>query len=186
MSNVVGIVGSPRKNGNTHILVSKILEGAKQQGATVETIFLGELSIRQCDGCYACWHGSECSKRDDMNKIYQKINQADTLVLGTPVYWYNVSALMKGFIDRFVYYNCEQNRVKVKGKNVVIAIPFEDKTMETVIPVVEFFERSLKYLEMNLSDKVIAKGISKKGEISERKDLLDHAFLIGQKMVKKE
>ena len=186
MSNVLGIVGSPRKNGNTYILVSKILEGAKEQGATVEIIFLGELSIRQCDGCYACWHGSECSKRDDMNKIYQKINQADALVLGTPVYWYNVSALMKGFIDRFVYYNCEQNRVKVKEKNVVLAIPFEDQTMETVIPVVQFFERSLQYLEMNLSDKVIAEGISKKGEISERKDLLEYAFLIGQKMVKEE
>ncbi|MBP2630189.1 MAG: multimeric flavodoxin WrbA [Firmicutes bacterium] len=186
MSNVLGIVGSPRKNGNTHILVSKILEGAKQQGATVNSISLGELSINECDGCYACWHGCECSKHDDMNKLYPKINQADILVLGTPVYWYNTSALMKGFIDRLVYYNCEQNRGKIKEKNVVIAIPFEDQTMETVVPVVQFFERSLKYLEMNLFDQVIVEGISKTGEISKRKDVLDRAFLIGQKIVKKE
>lgn len=181
-SSVLGIVGSPRKNGNTHSLVSKILDGARQEGATVETIFLGDQSIRECDGCHACWHGNACSKHDDMNKIYQQINQTDILVLGTPVYWYGPTALMKGFIDRFVYYNCEQNRAHVKGKSVVLAIPFEDESVETVMPVLQFFERSLSYLRMNLAGKVIAQGISKKGEIASRTDLLESAFLLGKKV----
>jgi len=50
-------MGSPRRNGNTHILVSKIVEGARANGAVVDELFLGELTIRECDGCHACFKG---------------------------------------------------------------------------------------------------------------------------------
>jgi hypothetical protein len=109
---VLGVVGSPRKNGNTHILVSRILEGAEKQGAAAETIFLNDLNIRECNGCHACWRGKRCSKKDDMRDIYPKIIESDVIVFGTPVYWYGPTALMKGFMDRFVYFNCPENRKK--------------------------------------------------------------------------
>ena len=72
-----------------------------------------------------------CSKNDDMLGTYPKISQSDALILGTPVYWYGPTGLMKLFIDRFVYFNCQQNRDKIKGKSVVIAVPFEEETCET-------------------------------------------------------
>ena len=90
---ILGVVGSPRKRGNTHTLVSRILEGAAAEGAAAETLFLGDLDIRECDGCHICWKGRQCSKKDDMNKIYPKIIQSDIIVFGTPVYWYGPTAL---------------------------------------------------------------------------------------------
>jgi len=68
---ILAVVGSPRKNGNTHILVSKIAEGAVSAGAAVDELLLGELSIGECDGCHACWKGRQCSKNDDMRQIYE-------------------------------------------------------------------------------------------------------------------
>jgi multimeric flavodoxin WrbA len=58
MARVLGIVGSPRENGNTHVLVSHILDGAREAGATTEIVLLGDLKIAECDGCHACWHAS--------------------------------------------------------------------------------------------------------------------------------
>ena len=72
MKKILGIVGSPRKNGNTHIIVSKLLEGSHDTGAQTEILLLGGLTINECDGCHACWRGRECSKHDDMNGLYQK------------------------------------------------------------------------------------------------------------------
>ena len=186
MKKVLGIVGSPRKDGNTHILVSTILAGAESRGATVESILLGSLSIRECDGCHACWSGQQCSKKDDMNNIYHHINSTDILVLGTPVYWYGPTALMKGFIDRFVYYNCEHNRANVRDKLAVLAVPFEEDTAETVAPVVQFFEKSLRYLEMNVAGKIIAGGMCKKGQVLERTDLLESAFKLGKDLAEEK
>ena len=121
MKKILGVVGSPRKDGNTHILVSKILEGAEAEGVAGELLLLGELTIRQCDGCHVCWQGNACSKNDDMSELYSRIAASDAMVFGTPVYWYGPTALMKGFIDRFAYFNCPEHRPQVRGKPAVLA-----------------------------------------------------------------
>jgi len=180
MKKILGVVGSPRKHGNTHILVSRVLEGAKQEGATVDTLFLIDLHIQECDGCHACWEGKQCSKGDDMNTVYSKIIESDIIIFGTPVYWYGPTALMKGFIDRFVYFNCPENRVKIKGKSAVIAVPFEEENPEAAALLVAFFEKSLQYLQMNLIGKIIVPGVSGKGEILEKADRLLEAYELGR------
>jgi multimeric flavodoxin WrbA len=180
--NVLGVVGSPRKGGNTHLLVAKILDGAASRGAAVEEILLGDLTIQECDGCHVCWQGKECSKKDDMNRLYPRIAEADAIVLGTPVYWYGPTALMKGFIDRFVYFNCGRNRPKVRGKRAAIAIPFEEESPETAEPVVDFFERCLGYLEMELVGCILVPGVTRKGEVSQRADALKEAGRLGRRL----
>ncbi|MBN1811433.1 MAG: flavodoxin family protein [Anaerolineae bacterium] len=182
MEKVLGVVGSPRKKGNTHILVSRILEGAEAEGAATDVIFLGKLKIRECDGCHACWKGKPCAKRDDMNDLYPKIIESDAIVLGTPVYWYGPTALMKGFIDRFVYFNCPENRAKIKGKLAAIAVPYEEENPETAQPVVAFFEKSLAYLEINLIGKVIVPGVSDRGDVLQKKEALAKAYKLGQRL----
>ena len=180
---ILGIVGSPRKNGNTHVLVSRILDGARDQGADTETILLAELDIRECNGCHACWKGNHvCRERDDMKTLYPKIAECDTLVLGTPVYWYGPTALMKGFIDRFVYFNCAANRSRIRGKAAVIAVPFEDKTPETASLVVDFFAKSLAYLEMKLIEQIVVPGVTKRGEVGDRKRIMDQCYRLGQRL----
>jgi multimeric flavodoxin WrbA len=180
----LGVVGSPRKKGNTHILVSRIFEGARNEGATGEILFLNDLHIQECDGCHVCWKGKPCTKKDDMNRIYPKIIESDVIVFGTPVYWYGPTALMKGFIDRLVYFNCPENRVKIRGKAAVIAVPYEEESPDTAAPLMALFEKSFQYLEMNLVGKVIVPGVSRKGEILGKKDRLEEAFELGRKLAK--
>lgn len=184
MKKILGVVGSPRRNGNTHILVNRILEGAKEKGAIVDILFLNDLFIRECDGCHTCWEGKQCNKNDDMNNIYPKIIESDVIIFGTPVYWYGPTALMKGFIDRFVYFNCPENREKINGKSAVIAIPFEEENPETAALMVAFFEKCFQFLQMNLISKIIVQGVSRKGEIQEKGDRLKEAYELGRRLAK--
>jgi multimeric flavodoxin WrbA len=184
MKKILGIMGSPRMNGNTHILVGKILEGAKDNGASAEIIFLKDQDIKECDGCHTCWKGRDCSKKDDMNNIYPKIIESDIIVFGTPVYWYGPTALMKAFIDRFVYFNCEENRIKIKNKLAAIAVPFEEENPETAWLLTEFFEKSCEYLELQLVGKIIVPGVSARGEILDKKKCLDEAYKFGAGLIK--
>jgi multimeric flavodoxin WrbA len=179
---ILGVVGSPRKKGNTHILVSTILDGAKNEGAMTELLFLNDFNIRECDGCYVCWKGKHCIKKDDMNTIYPKIIQSDTIVFGTPVYWYGPTALMKCFIDRFVYFNCPENRAKIRGKSAVIAVPFEEENLNTASLLVKFFKKSLQYLEMNLIGKILVPRVSKRGDILEKHEILEKAYKLGKSL----
>lgn len=184
---ILGIIGSPRKNGNTHVLVSRILEGARDNGADTEMIALGDLEISECNGCHACWKGKHiCCKKDDMTNLYPKIMESDVVVFGTPVYWYGPTALMKCFIDRFVYFNCPSNRKKIKDKVSVLAVPFEDRTYKTSDLLVEFFEKSLSYLEMRLVDKILVPGVTRRGEVRNRKRVMDKCYSLGQRMANYE
>jgi multimeric flavodoxin WrbA len=182
MAKILAVVGSPRKGGNTEILVSKMAEGAGAAGAQVEVIRLGELQIRECDGCHACWRGRPCSKKDDMLALYPKIAASEVIVFGTPVYWYGPTALMKAFIDRFVYFNGEANRPMIRGKRAAVAVVLEETHEQTWRPVVEFFEKSLTYLEMELAGTIIVPGVGRKGEILKQPQRLEEAYRLGAEL----
>ena len=183
MKKILAVVGSPRRNGNTHILVRYISDGAKAKGAAVEELFLGDLNIKECDGCHRCWKDGLCSKKDDMCGIYPKIAESDSIIFGTPVYWYGPTGLMKLFVDRFVYFNSPANSGKIKGKSAVIAIPFEEESRQMAKPVVEFFKKSLVYLEMRLVGQIIVPGVGEKGDVLRKPDYLAKAYKIGRSLV---
>jgi multimeric flavodoxin WrbA len=172
MSRILGVMGSPRANGNTHALVSRILDTAKAHGAETELVCLGDLRIRQCDGCHVCWKTGKCAKNDDMQLLYPKLIEADAIALGTPVYWYGPTAIMKAFIDRLVYFNCPDTRPGIRGHRAVLAIPFEDTTLETAELLVGMLEKSLAYLEMPLVGQVVVPGVGERGEVLEKAEAL--------------
>ena len=182
MKNILGVVGSPRRNGNTHILVSRILDGARKAGADSDIIFLDSLDVQECNGCHACWNGGVCSKNDDMNAIYPGIIASDAIIFGTPVYWYGPTALMKAFLDRFVYFNSPENRAKIRGKSAVIAVPFEEENPETAAPLVAMFEKSFRYLELKFAGKIIVPGAGHKGDILKKTEVLAEAEELGKKL----
>lgn len=97
---VLGIVGSKRKNGNTATLVEKALEAVEKQGIETEIFYLGDYDIKGCTGCEGCQETYACVIQDDMQKLYPKLIKAKGLVLGSPTYFYNVSADVKAFIER--------------------------------------------------------------------------------------
>ena len=74
---VLGIVCSPRKGGNTEILIQEALAGAKETGADVELLNISEMNISPCDGCMTCHQSGECKIKDDMQKIYEQLLAAD-------------------------------------------------------------------------------------------------------------
>jgi multimeric flavodoxin WrbA len=97
---VVGIVCSPRKGGNTEILMQEALEAARAAGAETELITVADREIAPCDACGACEATGMCTIMDGMQEIYAKLEAADGLIFGTPVYFTNVSAQAKAVIDR--------------------------------------------------------------------------------------
>ncbi len=177
--NVLTVMGSPRTNGNTDILIARIAAGARRGGAAVEVVRLGGLEIRECDGCHACWRGRRCTKDDDMQGLYPKIGGSDVIVFATPVYWYGPTALMKAFIDRFVYFNCAENRPLIRGKKAAIAIVLEEENNATWQPVLDFFRKSLSYLEMITAGIIVVPGVGQAGAIRSKQGHLDEAFHLG-------
>jgi multimeric flavodoxin WrbA len=101
---ILGISGSPRK-GNTEWMLDKLLATTAQNGAEVELLLLRKMDIKRCTGCLECEAGGKerkgiCQIKDDMQKIYPKLLGADVIILGTPVYFYMLSGLLKNFLDR--------------------------------------------------------------------------------------
>ena len=100
MIKIIGIVGSPRKNSNTQYLVQKALESAEKSGAEVEMINLGQMEIEPCNACDICKLTGECPKDDEISNILSRLENAHGIILGSPVYFGNVTAQLKIFMDR--------------------------------------------------------------------------------------
>ena len=97
----LGIVGSPRRGGNTETLVDAVLAGAAEAGAQVEKVILDELDVRPCRACNACRKTGACVQQDDMAGLLEQMQRSDVWVLGTPVYWWGPTAQFKAFLDRW-------------------------------------------------------------------------------------
>lgn len=98
--NVLIISASPRKGGNSDTLCDEFMKGAIETGNQVDKIRLAELDIAYCSACYACKTKGHCVKQDDMEQVIAKMQNADVIVLATPVYFYTMCAQMKTMIDR--------------------------------------------------------------------------------------
>ncbi|MHB9023171.1 MAG: flavodoxin family protein [Armatimonadota bacterium] len=180
--NILGIMGSPRKRGNTHVMLERVLDAARACGAETEIVFLGDLEIQECTGCHACWKPGACVKLDDMPALYAKIAACDALVFGTPVYWYAPTALMKAFLDRFVYFNCPEHREHIRGKSAALLVPFEDDDLATAAMTIAIFGKSLEWLEMPLPGLILAPGVTERGEVAQKADVMAQAEALGRKL----
>jgi multimeric flavodoxin WrbA len=114
--------------------------------------------------------------------LYDKIIESDVIVFATPVYWYGPTALMKLFIDRLVYFNCPENRAKIKGKQTALIIPFEDENLDTAKPLIEFFGNCLKYLELTIAGSIIVGGVGEKGDVLKKPLRLEEAYKLGRRL----
>lgn len=100
---VIALNGSPRKDGNTAMLINRVLEELEEEGIETEFIQLGGKQIRGCIACYKCFENKDqrCSYRDDiLNECVEKMIEADGIILGSPTYFANVSTEIKALIDR--------------------------------------------------------------------------------------
>lgn len=190
---VIGIVGSKRKNGNTSYLVQETLEEVKKQGIETELIFLGDYVIKDCTGCEGCKDTYECVINDDMQKIYPLLLEADAVIIGSPTYFYNVTADMKAFLDRCYCFEvfADDDRSVWMGIHevfggkyaVVIAVceQFDEKDMGFTAKAMS---KTFEALGYRVIETVKTIGAFKAGEVSECETSLQQARKAGKRLIK--
>ena len=114
---VLGIVGSPRKGGNTEILVENALEAARSVGAETEIVLLSEQSVKPCTACDVCGKTGECVIDDDFMYVFERMAAADGIIMASPSYYESMSSQMKALIDRAgTFYTSAKGRTVFDGK----------------------------------------------------------------------
>jgi len=127
---VLGIYGSPRKGGNTDLLLDRVLEGARAAGGEVHSVYARDLKIGGCLECGGCDDTGECVVPDDMDKVYPLLEKARIIFVAAPVFFYNVPAQLKALIDRTqalwskrrLEKSPKKLRVHESGKGYLIAV----------------------------------------------------------------
>ena len=98
--NALAIMGSPRTKKNTDLLLDAVIQGLMFQKVEVEKIELRKLSMKPCSACDYCGKSGMCAIKDDLSMLYDKFNQADIVIIGSPLYFNSVSSITKIMIDR--------------------------------------------------------------------------------------
>lgn len=173
---VVGFVGSPRRGGNTEILVDEVLGATAAAGVSTAKVILAQQRIGPCRGCNACRERGACVQHDDMPKLLRLMEDSAVWVLGTPVYWWGPSAQFKLFMDR--WYGAGQI-VHPEGKGAIVAITLGDTDEATARHTVGMFGDALRYLEIDTLATVIAPGMTDRGDIRGARAVLEAARAAG-------
>lgn len=172
---MLGLVGSPRKGGNTDMLVGRVLEGCSVNGHTTEKIYLYDYTIKPCLDCRACKTGGTCVLEDGMRGLYPRLQTADVIVFGTPLYWYGPAGQMKMLIDRMRPFI---ENGKLGGKKAVIVVPSEEGP-SACRPLVQMLKKSFDYLGLGYGGGVLATAYEK-GEVSQED--LKKAYELGESL----
>lgn len=186
---VLGIAGSPRKNGNTDMLLAEFMRGAESRGAESKTIFLRELKYSTCIHCDGCLKDGNCVIKDEMQQIYPEMEKADIIVMASPIQFMGITAPMKAMIDR-----CQALWAR---KYVLKIPPLGDRRLRKGFfisvggrRIPDLFEPSLimmktfyRIIDVYYAGELVFKGIDEKGAVVSHPDALKQAFAAGQKIV---
>ncbi len=186
---VLGIAGSPRRSGNTDLLLDEVMKGAASQGAEVKTIILNNLNIDPCQHCDTCLLKGKCKIQDDMQMVYRELEQADRIVLASPLHFMSVTAQMKAMIDRCQALWARKYVLKIpplgnkrERKGLFISVGGR-KVPNLFEPALVTIKSLFRTLDVAYAGDLLFPGIDEKGDITKHPDALHQAFLAGQKLV---
>ena len=182
--NILIFQGSPRENGNTELLLKSICQGIEQAQQQYEFIRLAKLDIHPCIGCGSCEKNGVCVLKDDMQDLYIKISQADRIVIGSPVYFYNVTAQTKIFIDRcqalwsrkYVLKQDIGSQSDRRGYLVSVAATKGERIFEGVRLTARYV---FDAMDCAYKDDLLIRGMDKRGAIAYKQDELQRATDFG-------
>lgn len=186
---VLGIAGSPRRGGNTDLLLGEVMRGATSKGAQVKTVILNDRKIAPCQHCDACLEKGKCKVMDDMQMVYRELEEADRIVLASPIQFMGVTAQAKTMIDRCQALWAKKYVLKQpplgggrerKGLFVSVGGRRVANLFEPALVTVKTFFR---ILDVTYVGELVFSGIDEKGAIARHPDALHQAFLAGQKLV---
>jgi multimeric flavodoxin WrbA len=182
---VLVMLGSPRRKGNSSTLAARISRGAKSAGAEVETLFLHGLKISPCRGCDTCQKDDSkgCAIKDDMQEIYPKLIRADAWVIASPVYWFTMSAQTKIFMDR-CYALPAYAKNPFAGKRIAIAMSYgdADPVKSGCVNALRAFQDAYRYTGSKIVGMVYGSAM-KAGEIQNNEALMQEAEELGKRLV---
>jgi len=176
---ILGLLGSPRRNGNTETIAREMLRGAESAGAVSETVFLPELTIRPCLGCEHCIQHGACIHDDDLRAVVEKLQTADIWVFGTPVYFFGPSSQFKSFLDRWVGIPKET----YAGKAAAYVVPLGAGSPEIAASTIDILERSMRLRGLRDLGGIVAPGLMDADEAKQDAELLTRTFDFGRTLL---
>ena len=181
------IIGSPKTNGSTTLLVDRVIEGMKSQQIKVSRYFLDEMNINYCKGCEKCEIDRKCVQKDDMNILVDEIYESDIIILASPSYWGDVTGQMKTFIDRSLpLCNAKTGETPVPKGKVGVAIAVRaGKSKEENQHIVDTFNHYFGHLEIEPIATLTAEGIRNISDIENDQIKIEEAYRLGQRLSSK-
>jgi multimeric flavodoxin WrbA len=187
---VLGLFGSPRRGGNTEILLEEALKGAEKEGARVERLYLSDFTITPCKECHGCDPTGNCVILDDMQKIYPRLLEADVVILASPIFFYGVTAWAKALIDRTQPLWVRKYLLKDpslgkggkrrKGFFISVGATKGPKVFDGAVLTVKYF---FDVLNAEYVGELVFRGVEAKGDILKNPKALEQAFEAGRRLV---
>jgi len=186
---VLGIMGSPRRQSNTEILLDKALEGARAAGAEVEKVLVSKLKISPCLEIYACRKDGNCAIKDDMQSLYKKLLEADCVIFASPMFFYGITSQAKAVVDRcqalwvrkHVLGMGKEDKRERKGVFISVGATRGTKLFDGAVLTAKYF---FDAIGVKYSGDLLVRGIDNKAQIRERPTALEDAFRLGQELVR--
>ncbi len=178
MSKILVLSGSVRRGGNTDLLVQAFAEGARKEN-DLSVISVADVKVNPCDGCNACFssEGNSCIQKDDMDLIYRRLKEADTLVIASPVYFYGISARLKAIIDRL--HNPVRNGFGIKRLGLILV--GADNLPELFNSIIIQYQLVLNYFHLEDMGRVLVRKAGNIGDV-EKTSGLKEASALGEQI----
>jgi multimeric flavodoxin WrbA len=190
MMKVLAVYGSPRRKGNTSILLNRAVAGARQAGAEVEEIILRDLKMSPCLEIYGCKKAGRCVIPDDFQDFHDKILESEGLMLASPIFFYSVSAHTKILIDRCQSLWVKKHWIdqapmgartsKRKGLFISVGATKGKKLFDGVLLTMKYF---FEVLDMELQNSLLYRGMDFEGDVLNHQEYLDQAYEAGKDLV---
>lgn len=183
---IVAFNGSPRKNGNTELLLKETIKAIKEKGHDVLIYSLNDMDIRPCQDCGGCDNTGECTISDDMDRIYGSIREADRIILASPIFFFGLSGQTKIMIDRCQSFWCEKYLLKrpmsdsKRGLLLVVGGMKKELGVQCAEATAKAFFRTVSVQKHNTLSFL---GIDAKGAILEHPDALTEAYQAGIRLI---
>lgn len=184
---IIGLVGSPRKNGNIDVLLQKALAGAEAQGSETAIYYLNEENIRGCQACGGCKKVGKCVVEDGLTEIFTAIDAADGVILGSPIYFGRFTAQTALFMDRlFGYLKPDFSSSLAKGKKYALIFTQNQPDSGTYTNTIKAAAQELELIGFTSDIKpLVGTGLPNAGMVRENKQLLQAAYAIGQDLARR-
>lgn len=189
---VLAIGGSPRKGGNTDIIIKQIAAGLKAKNIECENVNLGNIDFKGCIGCERCRKDKICTTiHDGMSNLYPDILESQGLILVSPVHNYNITSWMKAFIDRlYCFYEFDNNtrprnwssRLANQKRKVVISAVCEQNNRKDMGFAIEAMQEPMEALGFEIVGILPVFKAFEKGAVKTQKNIMDKAYELGIKL----